>query len=251
MEQNISSPKLRWYQSWSGIMIVGLGSAALVFILLVAGTTAYYYWQIRHGHGQVLFNNFYGGFSTDSNIKRNLNAKFTREDLEINAAPFLGSNNPKVTVVEFVDFKCPNCKAEAPILRQVMQKYGNKVKLIIRNFPVESTHPGANQLAVLTMCAYQQGYYWPLHDWLYEQQDALGSQLNDDELSAMTSVFAWDESKMKECLAGTAAKVAVNKDFADAYRFGVAGTPTFFINGEKVEGVIPLDAWDIFLKNVD
>jgi protein-disulfide isomerase len=149
-----------------------------------------------------------------------------------------------------VDFKCPNSKAAAPILRQMMQKYGNKVKLIIRNFPVESTRAGANELAVLSMCAYNQGYYWPLHDWLYEQQDVLGSKLTNEQLDAMATIFGWDGPKIKECLSSTSAKVNVNKDFADAYRFGVGGTPTFFINGEKVEGVVPLEAWEVFLKNV-
>lgn len=250
MDQNNLGQRLRWYQSWLGVMTAGLGVAILAFILFMAGSTGYYYWQIRQGNGQILFNKFYGGFTVDKEIKSNGAAKFTREELEIASAPFLGTNNPKVTIVEFVDFKCPNCRAAAPILQQVMQKYGNKVKLIIRNFPVESTHPGANELAVLSMCAYKQGYYWPLHDWLYSQQDILGSKLSDDQLSGMASIFGWDASKMKECLADTATKVAVNKDFADAYRFGVGGTPTFFINGEKVEGVIPFASWEVFLKNV-
>ena len=131
-----------------------------------------------------------------------------------------------------------------------MQKYGNKVKLIIRNFPVESTRRGTNQLSMLAMCAYEQGYYWPLHDWLYEQQDNLGESLSDTEIDSLAFQFGWESSKMKTCLANPSVKVAVNKDFADGYRFGVGGTPTFFINGEKVEGVIPFSAWELFLNNV-
>jgi len=242
-------PSLRWYQRFSGIMLVGIVSAIVVFILFVTGTAGYYYWQIKNGNGQVLFDKFYGGFSAD--VKNdNVIGKINRTELEIPNAPFLGSNNPKVTIVEFVDFKCPNCKAAAPILRQVMQKYGNQVKLIIRNFPVESTHPGASQLANLSMCAYEQGYYWPLHDWLYEQQDNLGEKLSEEEMKSMAYKFGWDVEKMKICLADPNIKVAVNKDFADGYRFGAGGTPTFFINGEKVEGVVPFSAWELFLNNV-
>jgi len=248
VNDNLGQP-LRWYQRFSGIMLVGVLSALTIFILLVLGTTGYYYWQIRQGNGQVLFDKIYGGFSNDvknSNVASNIN----RTDLEISDAPSLGSNSPKVTIVEFVDFKCPYSKAEAPILRQVMQKYGNKVRLIIRNFPVESTHPGTNQLSNLAMCAYEQGYYWPLHDWLYDQQDNLGEKLNAETIDSLAVNFGWDVNKMKLCLADSNAKVAVNKDYADGYRFGITGTPTFFINGERVQGVIPFSAWELFLNNI-
>lgn len=240
---------LRWYQRFSGVMLVGILAAVVLFILAIAGTTGYYYWQIRQGNGQVLFDKFYGGFSADvknSNVVGGIN----RAELEIPSAPFLGSNNPKVTIVEFVDFKCPNCKAEAPILRQMMQKYGNKVKLIIRNFPVESTHPGASQLSNIAMCAYEQGYYWPLHDWLYEQQDNIGTNLSDEDINSLAYKFGWEAGKMKTCLASPAVKVTVNKDYADGYRFGIGGTPTFFINGQKVEGVVPFSAWELFLNSI-
>lgn len=248
-ENNLGQP-LRWYQRWTGVMAVGLVASILAIILFVAGSAGYYYWQIKHGNGQILFDKFYGGFSDAGIAGAGAADKINRSDIEIPSAPFLGSNNAKVTVVEFVDFKCPNCKAEAPILRQIMAKYGNKVKLIIRNFPVESTHPGSNQLSMLAMCAYEQGFYWPLHDWLYDNQDSLGSQLNDEEIAGMATNFGWDADKMKTCLAGTAVKVAVNKDFADGYRFGVAGTPTFFINGQKVEGVVPQTAWETYFNNI-
>jgi protein-disulfide isomerase len=131
-----------------------------------------------------------------------------------------------------------------------MQKYGNKVKLIIRNFPAESTHPGANQLADIAMCAYEQGYYWPFYDWAYEQQDNLAENLSDEEIDSLAGQFGWEAGKMKTCLANPNVKVTVNKDFADGYRFGVGGTPTFFINGEKIEGVVPFSAWELFLNNV-
>ncbi|MFA6424476.1 MAG: DsbA family protein [Candidatus Magasanikbacteria bacterium] len=246
---NLGQP-LRWYQRFSGIMLVGIAVAVVVFVLLIIGTTGYYYWQIRKGNGQILFNKIYSDFTPD--VKNsNVIGKINRAELEIVSAPFLGSNNPKVTIVEFVDFKCPNSKAAAPIMRQVMQKYGNKVKLIIRNFPPsDEVHPGAGQLANLAMCAYEQGYYWSLETWLYEQQGSLRANLSSEEIDALAVQFGWDVNKMKTCLAGPNVKVTVNKDFADGYRFGVGGTPTFFINGEKVEGVIPFSAWELFLNNV-
>ncbi|EKD43163.1 MAG: DsbA oxidoreductase [uncultured bacterium] len=246
---NLGQP-LRWYQRFGGVMMVSVFASIIAFILLIVGATGYYYWQIKQGNGQVLFEKFYGGISVA--VKNNTKSGgINRSELEIANAPFLGNNNAKVTIVEFVDFKCPYTKAEAPILREVMQKYGNKVKLIIRNFPPsDNFHPGANQFANIAMCAYQQGYYWPLHDWFFEQQENLGGKLSETDIEALGAKFGWDVDKMNKCLADQNTKVAVNKDFADGYRFGISGTPTFFINGEKVEGVIPFSAWELFLNNI-
>ncbi len=249
MDSTNFTPPLRWYQKFSGIMLVSIVTVLIVGVLFFGGTTIYYYWQIKNGNGAFLFQKFYGGFSAD--VKNtDQSGTFDRKTLELGTAPFLGANNPKVTIVEFVDFKCPYTKAEEPIIRQVMQKYGNKVKLIVRNFPVESTHPGSNQLSILAMCANEQHYYWPFHDWFFDNQESLGEDLSDDDIATLATHFDLDLPKMKACMDGQEMKTVVNKDYSDAASFGIGGTPTFFINGEKVEGVIPFDTWDGFLKNL-
>lgn len=248
MSVNNFGQPLRWYQRLSGVMLVGLGVAVLAIVLYIGGTTWYYYRQIKSGNGEILFQQIYGGFSTADKNKADKTVSVNRADVELATAPYIGTTNPQVTVVEFIDFKCPNCKAESPILREMMQKYGSKVKLILRNFPVESTHPGTNQLAVLAQCAYYQGWYWPLHDWLYENQDKIGDSFTSADVSDLSKLFGWDAAKMKTCFDSNDTKILVNKDYGDAVAFGVAGTPTFFINGKKVEGVIPMEAWDNFLR---
>lgn len=250
MAFNNSPVGLRWYQRFGGVLGIALSVTVVAIVLFFGGSVWYYYNQIKNGNGELLLQSFYGGFSAADKNDQKSQTEVNRAELELASAPAIGTNNPKVTIVEFVDFKCPNCKAEAPILLQVMQKYGSKVKLIVRNFPVESTHPGANQLAILAQCAYYQGWYWPLHDWLYDNQEALGSNFTAADIDDLNSVFAWDAKKMKECFNSQDAKVLVNKDYSDASRFGVAGTPTFFINGKKVEGVVPFEVWDNFLRNV-
>lgn len=249
MAFNNSPVGLRWYQRFGGVLGTALGATVVAIVLFFGGSVWYYYHQIKNGNGEILLQSFYGGFTaTDKNATATTDVN--RAEVELAGAPAIGTNDPKVTVVEFVDFKCPNCKSESPILRQVMQKYGSKVKLIMRNFPVESTHPGANQLAVLAQCAYYQGWYWPLHDWLYDNQDQLGDSFTVADIDTLAPLFSWDAKKMKECFNSQEVKVLINKDYSDAVRFGVQGTPTFFINGKKVEGVIPFEVWDNFLRNV-
>lgn len=249
MDQTNLTPSLKWYQRFSGILLVAIGATLVAGILLFGGTTLYYFFQIRNGNGAFLFQKFYGGFTADVK-NNNAAANVDRKILELETAPFLGSSIPKVTIVEFVDFKCPYTKAEEPIIRQVMQKYGSKVKLIVRNFPVESTHPGSNQLSLLAMCANEQHYYWPFHDWFFDNQDILNDNFTDDDVAALVKNFDLDLSKMQACMKGTDIKTIVNKDYSDAFSGGIGGTPTFFINGQKVEGVIPYDTWDSYLKNI-
>ncbi|MCX6780213.1 MAG: thioredoxin domain-containing protein, partial [Candidatus Magasanikbacteria bacterium] len=182
MAFNNSPVGLRWYQRFGGVLGIALSATAVAIVLFFAGSVWYYDHQIKPGTGELLLQTFYGGFSASDKKAAANSTDVNRSEVELPGAPSAGTNNPKVTVVEFVDFKCPNCKAEAPILRQVMQKYGSKVKLIIRNFPVESTHPGANQLSVLAQCAYYQGWYWQLHDWLYDNQESLGDSFTTADI---------------------------------------------------------------------
>lgn len=249
MSANTSLPtKPQWYHTWYGVALAGFVCAVLAMGIFYAVSVFKYYKEIKAGRGEMLFNKVYGGFSAVDNKNNPTDVK--REEVEIATAPFLGNVQAKVVIVEFVDYKCPNCLAAEPIIRKVVNRYGSKVKLIIRNFPVESTHPGAGQLALLARCAYEQGAFWPVHDYLFAHQAEIGASAVDENILNLLVDLGVDTKKFDECFKSNQTKVAVNKDYADGYRFGVAGTPTFFINGYKVEGVVPEAVWDGYLKNV-
>jgi protein-disulfide isomerase len=217
--------------------------------------TAYYYWQIKQGRGALLAAQFpkaqLGSFTKVSNGDRVANLlPVDRTALEEGNFAYLGARNPTITIVEFFDFKCPFCKETNPILQQLIGSYGNKVKLIVRNFPIESRHPGATELAELGVCAKDQGRFWPLYDYLYKQQDTIPESLTSEVVKDIAEKVSLDISKLQDCLSSPNTLQAVNKDYADAYALGVEGTPTFFINGEKFEGVIPFKVWDEYLKKL-
>lgn len=245
-----SNQPLRWYQRVSGIIGIGLVITVLGLAIFFGGSVWYYTSQIKKGNGQILFNDIYGGFSKTKEQKNKTSEVVDRAELETSDDPSLGSANPKVTIVEFIDFKCPNSKAEAPIIREVIKKYGNKVKVITRNFPLESVYAGTNQLAIFATCASEQGYFWPVHDWLYATQEQMPENITDEQLLSAGVSFGMDEAKLKTCLNGSQGKIMVNKDFSDGIKNGVEGTPTFFINGKKVEGVVPMEVWDNFLSKI-
>lgn len=238
---NTSAPTpAKWYQTIWGVLIIGLVGlflAALGIFLFMAGK---YWYEIKQGRGQEIYKQIYG--NTDSG---------DRDFAVITDRPMLGSDNAPVTIVEFVDFKCPNCLLVEPILKQVLQKYGSKVRLVVRNFPIESLHPGANQLAEMARCAYEQKQYWAMHDWLFANQADMTGTLKIAEVQAIASVIGLDVNKLMTCLSGTVAKTSVNRDYVDGYNLGINGTPAFFINGTKIEGVIPFAVWEQYLSNIE
>ncbi len=244
----IPSPRLRWYQTTSGILLAGLGLIVAIGAIFFLVLSARYYFEIKSGRGEILFAEIYGGFTGQAGSGGSDTVE--RSKVESVDDPFLGNPGAEIVVVEFVDFKCPNCKAALPIMKQVLQKYGHKIKWIIRDFPVESTHPGAGQLSEISNCASEQGLYWVAHDWFFANQDALTSGiLTAAEIKIVADKIGLNYEKLAGCLRQSAIKSEVNRDYVDGYSAGVRGTPTFFINGKKVEGVVPFAVWDKFFGN--
>src|SRR5208282_4911351 len=155
------------------------------------------------------------------------------DKLTLTDQPSFGPADAPVTIVEFGDFECPDCKMEAPILRHdVTDTFAGKVRVYFKNFPLESVHPWARAAAIAGRCVYQQGQpaFWKFYDWDYENQD----QITADNLNA--KVLAWagengvDTVKLGQCIDTKASEPEVNSSIAEAHALGVSGTPTLFIN---------------------
>ena len=253
-------PAMRpWYRRWWGILLllVAVGICTAVFLF---GLVTWHFWrQIKAGQGAQLSQQLFGGFTATGSStlpplptspRAGEGAIADRTILENVASPFLGNSQAPLTMVEFTDFKCPNCQAAAPIIKQVLQKYPTKIKFIMRHFPVESTHPGATELSEIVYCAGKQGKLWRVHDLLFANQAALPDHLDPAGRARIAAANDIDDDVLQACLSTPAPLTAVNRDYVDGARFGVRGTPTFFINGERVEGVVPFATWDQFLQRV-
>lgn len=237
-----------WYGHWWGKILIGFMVFSLVILVVFAVITAMYWWQIQHGVKPDIGTPSPGSFT--ASLASKAGAYVDRARLETTDDPSLGRTGAPVTVVEFVDFKCPNCRAAAPIMDRVIARHGAQVHLIVRDFPVESTHPGATELSELAYCADQGHRFWPMFQVLYNEQDTLPSALDDATLQHLTDQIGADFNTIKTCLASAAAFQEVQTDYLTGISAGVRGTPTFFINGEKIEGVIPFEAWEKYLEKV-
>lgn len=146
----------------------------------------------------------------------------------------IGRADAKLTIVEFSDFECPFCgRFTRDTFPQLKAEYidTGKVKYAFRNFPLARMHPRAMKAAEAGECAHLQGKFWPLHDRLFANQQALA----ESDLVAHAQALGVDMARFKPCLAGeTVAKI--RQDLDEGARGGITGTPGFFIGTTGPDG---------------
>jgi len=146
--------------------------------------------------------------------------------------PSIGPENAKVTIIEAGCFVCPYTKQAVPVVKQIISHYGDSIQFVYKDFPMSSTHPGAQEAAEASHCAHEQGKYWEYHDLLFENQ----GKTNFEDLLGFAEGLNLDTTQFSECLASHKYKSKVDSDFREAFDIGVYGTPTFFINDQVVVG---------------
>ena len=167
-----------------------------------------------------------------------------RIEVSIQGAPVKGGEKAPVTIVEFSDFHCPFCKQVVSTLAKLESRYGDKIKLVFRDFPIDSLHPGASKAHEAARCADEQGKFWAYHDKLFA-----GPTNSSPELfNRFAKEVGLELAAFETCLSSGKHQAAIKKDIAEGQRLGVAGTPAFFINGRLFTGAQPLDA---FVRVID
>lgn len=161
-------------------------------------------------------------------------------NVEVGNAPFAGGAKAKVEVVEFSDFQCPFCARAADILKQIKKKYGNKVKISFKQFPLPF-HSQAKGAAVAALCANEQSskLFWKMHDAMFADQ----SKLAVDGLKATAKNIGVDTKKFNECLDSNKYLKQVDADMEQGKKVGVKSTPTFYVNGQQVTGAQPIEVF--------
>ncbi|NCN25349.1 DsbA family protein [Candidatus Falkowbacteria bacterium] len=147
-----------------------------------------------------------------------------------------GSLNPQVTIVEFMDFTCIHCLASWPALRQLTSLYPN-IKVIMRN---RTPSIRSLNLALAAHCAGEQGRYWEIHDKFFANAtNTLGTDIKD--ILDIASQINLDRNAFTTCLQNRKYLDQIKLDTADATTLSINGTPTWFINGTKLEGELTID----------
>ncbi len=147
-----------------------------------------------------------------------------------------GDKQSKVVLVEYSDFQCPACKIFYSFLKQIEEKYGAKMELVYRNFPL-SQHANAMLAAQAAEAAGRQGKFWEMHDMIFEGQDAWANQSNADAQNTFVSYaqsLKLNIDQFKNDLNSAEIKTKIEQDYRGGIKSGVNATPTFFLNGKKL-----------------
>ena len=160
-----------------------------------------------------------------------------RQDVKAGNGQVRGPATAPVEIIEFSDFQCPFCRRAFSTVQQVLQTYGDKVRLVYRHFPLPN-HPNARPAAEAAACAAEQGKFWQYHDRLFTT-----TKLDDDQLKKDAADLGLDAAKFNACVDSHKYKAEVDADIAAGEAAGVTGTPAFFINGRLINGAMPFDAF--------
>ena len=153
---------------------------------------------------------------------------------------YYGKEDSPVTVTEFVDFQCEACYAYYPYVKEVKEKYKDKVRFQVRNFPITSGHQFALQAARAAEAAARQGKFWEMHDKIFEGQKVWEQTQNPQNyFDQYAEAVGLDMEKYRTERDSSDVAAVINKDLADVKELGGTGTPTFAINGKKVEKTAP------------
>jgi protein-disulfide isomerase len=153
-------------------------------------------------------------------------------------APRSGSASAPVQIVEFSDFECPYCSRAANTVEEIKKKYGDKVSVVYRYFPLEF-HSHAQKAAEAAACAADQGKFWEMHDKLFANQ----RELEPASLEKYAADVGADAAAFKTCLESGQKAPLVASDLEAGKALGVTGTPGFFVNGRFLGGAMPIDAF--------
>ena len=161
-----------------------------------------------------------------------------RYEVPVDDDPILGSQDAPITIVEFSDYECPYCRQwHSEVYTQLLDTYGDQIRFVYRDFPLESIHASAKPAAEAANCAFEQGEFWDYHDKLFSME--LG--LSPSAYLEYASQLGLDGEQFQECIDSGRYQQEVQSDFEFAANLGVRSTPTFFINGIAVVGAQPFE----------
>ncbi len=203
------------------------GLASLILVLFIA--LVFYFFNLVKLSRQEISQN---------NISLNASNKF---EVSTESNYWIGAAKPKITIIEFGDFNCPNCQSAYPKIREISLKYKNEVKFIFKDYPI---YDFSLELAEAARCAGEQGFFWLMYDKLYQNQGLAAKS----QVMEVAGQIGLDTSKFEKCYDSQKYLENIKKDFQEAEKLGLSGTPTWFINGYKIEGDIP---YNIFTQIVE
>lgn len=212
-----------WYKKWYGEL--GIVAAFFILVFLVASSIYIFVEAKRINEGK--------------------SARYLEEQREQylaainrNSANTIGPLNAKLTIVEFSDFSCPFCRDSHDALKNIRENYADRVKIVYRDYPL---HNNSIFLSLAARCAGEQGKFWQMHDLFFENFDRFSDKDQAELEIVMPEIAALleiDTNQFKSCLDNQRHFPQINQDFEDGNFLTIEGTPTWFINNNRLVGSV-------------
>ena len=239
-EQMKTPPPSKWYEKWWVILLIIL--LAIILIVGLGFGLAIFYFKKNIEAGSF-YNPATGEFTDELPMAPSNDPKNVVE-VSVDDDPYLGSVYAPVTIIAFEDFQCPFCKEVQPIIKQVIDRYGDQVLFVYRDFPLIGVHADAQNSAEASECAHEQNKFWEYHDLLFANQ----SRQDIASLKNHAVELGLDSERFNQCLDSRKYEQEVTADLRDALAAGVDATPTWFINGVKYRGVLNVSMFETLIN---
>jgi|GEM_PF-245399 len=244
----------KWHQRWWGVIFLLVLAVLVLYIGIYIYQTVILVQLQQQSYAQNYLSSLDLGNESNPNsqVNSNINSStidplaVTRTFAESADDPFFGSATAKIVIVEFADFQCPYCEQEFSAVNRIRSEYGDSIKFIYRDFINMAAHPDALNAALAARCAEEQKQFWPYHDQLFLNQDNLAV----DNLKALAVKINLNAEAFNQCLDSQKYLTKVQNDLQAGLTLNIGGTPTFYINGYKVEGVISYDTFKTVLDQL-
>ena len=161
-----------------------------------------------------------------------------------------GDPEASVTLVEYGDFQCPACAAYAPLVGQLLVDFPTGLRIVWRHFPLRQIHPNAQLAAQAAETAGLSGKFWQMHDKLFATQTTWAGEANPrNQFSLLAREIGLDLPRFEIDLDQAATKEGIDEDYRQAARMNLSGTPTFFLNGKKINNPKNYEEFNKLIKN--
>jgi protein-disulfide isomerase len=242
MELSVDEVHIHRRRNW-------IASVVTLIVLILLGV---FVWRVMFfadliRSGEIDLSNY--NFLSDYTLSANLLSEPLQDgtfDVATDDDPSLGVVGAPVTIVEFADFLCGYSRESSFILRELAAKYPQQIQYIYRDFPLSDIHPLSQIASEAAQCAHEQNKFWEFHDRIYQNQ----SSLSEGSFVEFARELNLNVAKFEECLTTDKMGAEVLVDYADGVKASVRGTPTFFINGNRVVGAIPKATLETIIKSV-
>ncbi|HBU07431.1 MAG TPA: hypothetical protein DEB09_05105 [Candidatus Magasanikbacteria bacterium] len=255
-ENFLPENKKPWHHTAGGIIFLFFISLIILGAVGFMALFSYYAWQIKYGSlatVEKINQSFTSSkFTVGTKLTQN---KSTTDPSISNLADYVRDYNPvfgnleaKITVLAFLDFECPYSQQAYSDFSKFLNKYEPIVKVVFKNLPLQEIHPNATSAHASAMCALAQNKFWSYYNLLFTQK-----KLDQDSLLLYAQNLNLNKDKFQSCITSEKIQTELETDLSDAVKLGVIGSPTYFVNNVKIEGVLTLEEWDKvilnFLKN--